>query len=96
MVMNDKILFSQPFGSYPCVMQWCCYFDISSWVDFVHSIPWSPACFPVQVVALHKDSMVTETSHPHVSLSATLQLHTLTNVEPGTGQRASMGRKGRI
>lgn len=36
----------------------------------------------VQVVALHKDGVVAQTAHPHVSLALALQLHSFADVEP--------------
>lgn len=39
---------------------------------------------PIQVVALHKHCVVTQTAHPHVSFPFALQLHALPNVQPMT------------
>lgn len=36
--------------------------------------------FPVQVVTLHKDSMVAKATHPDIALTTTLQLHPFPNV----------------
>lgn len=54
--------------------------DVGSGVDFVHGITWCSACLPVEVVALYKHSVVAHTAHPHIALTATLQLHAFTYV----------------
>lgn len=49
----------------------------------MNSISGGPAGLSVQVVTLDKHCVVTEASHPHVSLTFTLQLDPFTNVKPG-------------
>lgn len=62
------------------------YLDVSTGVDFVHGVPWGPACLSVQVVTLDKHSVVTEASHPHVPLALALQLNPFANVKPKGGE----------
>lgn len=59
------------------------HLDVGSGVDFVHGVPRGPARLPVQVVTLYKDSVVAETAHPDIALSAAFQLNALPNVKPG-------------
>lgn len=56
------------------------HLDVSPWVDFVDSIAWCSSCLSIQVVALNEDGMITQTSHPHITLTTTLQLNTFTYV----------------
>lgn len=65
----------------------CPYLDVSAGVDFVNSISRGSACLPVQVVALNKHCVITEASHPHISLALTLQLNPFANVKPGGEDR---------
>lgn len=58
--------------------------DVGSGVDLMHGVARCSARLPVEVVALYKHSMVAHTAHPHVALSATLQLHTFTDMQPAT------------
>lgn len=71
----------------------CPYLDVSAGVDFVNSISGGSAGFPVQVVTLNKHCVVTEASHPHISLAFTLKLNPFANVKPGRGERRA-GNKG--
>lgn len=48
----------------------------------MNGVSWSSSRLPVQVVALHKDSVVAQAAHPHVALPLALQLHSFANVEP--------------
>ena len=62
------------------------YLDVRAGVDLVHCVPGGAPRLSVQVVALHKHSVVAKAAHPYVSFAFTLQLHSLTNVEPGRKQ----------
>lgn len=63
------------------------YLDVSTGVDFVNSVSGGSARFSVQIVTLDKHCVVTEASHPHISLTFTLQLDSFTNVKPGREER---------
>lgn len=65
----------------------CPYLDVSARVDFVNSVSRGSACLSVQVVTLNKHCVVTEASHPHISLALTLQLNPLANVKSGSEER---------
>ncbi len=56
------------------------YLDVSARVDLVNSIARCPASLSVQVVAAYKDTMVTQTSDPYITLTSVVQLYTLTYV----------------
>lgn len=58
------------------------YLDVSTGVDLVDGVTGSSSRFSVQVVALHKDSVVAQAAHPHITLPLALQLHSFSNVEP--------------
>lgn len=49
----------------------------------MHGVSGGTASLSIQVVALHEDCMVTEATHPHITLTFTFQLDALTNVQPG-------------
>lgn len=71
----------------------CPYLDVSTGVDFVNSVSRGSARLPVQVVTLNKHSVVTEASHPHISLALTLQLNPFADVKPGGKERGQQGIK---
>ena len=60
----------------------CPYLDVSAGVDFVNSVSGGSTRLSVQVVTLNEHGVVTEASHPHVSLALTLQLNPFANVKP--------------
>ena len=62
------------------------HLDVRAGVDLVHRVPGGAPRLPVQVVALHKHGVVAKAAHPDVSFAFTLQLHSLTDVEPGRKQ----------
>lgn len=72
-VMNSFLQSSDP----------CPYLDVSAGIDFVNSVSGGSARLSVQVVTLNEHSVVTEASHPHVSLALTLQLNSFADVKPG-------------
>lgn len=46
----------------------------------MYGIPRRTSRFPVQVIALHKDRMVAQASHPDIAFAPALELHTFPNV----------------
>lgn len=58
------------------------HLNVSTGVDLVNRISWGTSGLSIQVIALHKHCMITQTAHPHISFTLALQLHTFTNVEP--------------
>lgn len=58
------------------------HLDVSAGVDLVNCISRGTSSLSIQVVALHKHRMVTQTTHPDVSFTFALQLYTFANVEP--------------
>lgn len=72
----------------------CPYLDVSAGVDFVNSVSRGSARLSVQVVTLNKHSVVTEASHPYISLTLTLQLDPFANVKPGGEEREQKGNEG--
>lgn len=65
----------------------CPYLDVSAGVDFVNSVSGGSACLSVQIITLNKHGVVTEASHPHVSLAFTLKLNPFANVKPEKGKK---------
>lgn len=63
-----------------------CYLDVGTGVNLVDGVTRSSSSLAVQIIALDKHSVVTETAHPHVPLAFTLQLNTFTDVKPA-GQK---------
>ncbi len=59
-----------------------CYLDVGTGVNLVDGVTRSSSSLAVQIIALDKHSVVTETAHPHVPLAFTLQLNTFTDVKP--------------
>ena len=62
------------------------HLDVGAGVDLVHCVPGGAPRLSVQVVALHKHGVVAKAAHPDVPFAFTLQLHSLTDVEPGRKQ----------
>lgn len=58
------------------------HLDVRAGVDFVNGVSGGSTRLSVQVVTLDKHCVVTEASHPHVSLALTLQLNPFTDVKP--------------
>lgn len=58
------------------------HLDVSAGVDLVNCVSRGTSSLSVQVIALHKHCMITQTAHPDVSFTFALQLHAFANVEP--------------
>lgn len=57
------------------------HLDVRTRVDLMHGVSGGTSSLSIQVVALHKDSVVAEAAHPHITFALTLQLDALTNVQ---------------
>lgn len=58
------------------------HLDVSTGVDLVNCISRGTSSLSIQVIALHKHRVITQTAHPDVSFTFALQLHAFANVEP--------------
>jgi len=58
------------------------YLDVGTWMNLVNSVARSTACFVIQVIAHHKDAVITQTSQPHVTFSTHVQHDSLPNIQP--------------
>lgn len=58
------------------------HLNVSTGVDLVNRVPGGSSGLSVQIIALHKHCVITQTAHPDVSFTFALQLHTFANVEP--------------
>ncbi len=55
--------------------------DVGTRIDFVNSISRRTPSFSVQIIALHKHTVIAEASDPHISFSSVIQLHAFSNVQ---------------
>ena len=53
----------------------CTHLDVGLGVYLVHSVAWGPASLVVEEVALNKDTVLTHTPNPHLSLILLVQNH---------------------
>lgn len=58
------------------------HLDVSAGVDLVNSISRGASGLSIQVIALHKHGVITQTAHPDIAFTFALQLHAFANVEP--------------
>jgi len=58
------------------------HLNISVWIDLVHGISGLSTSLSVEVVALYKETVVTEASYPDITLTTEVQLDTLADVQP--------------
>lgn len=73
----------------------CPYLDVSAGVDFVNSVSGGSARLSVQIITLNKHGVVTEASHPYVSLAFTLKLNPFANMKPERGKKEQRKMKER-
>lgn len=62
------------------------HLNVSTGVDLVNCVSRGTSSLSIQVITLHKHCMITQTAHPDISFTFTLQLDAFANVEPEDGK----------